>query len=344
MLIEPFRDGHAVALLNNGSLDNLLIDIPKVREEYLMGATFFAEVERVIKSLGGCFLKLPNGKKGYLRETKGLHEGQWLIVQANNYTPPDQALVVSRKITHKGRYVIITPGVLGVNVSREITDDYRRDELVNLIKSSNLDFLNEAGVIIRSASHNATQEDVLSDLAVKFEEFSRVSNVNRTTGGIILSAPSAREIGLRDWEYSNETSVIEEQACFDQFGLWEQILELQTPHVKLNAHAWMSVEPTQGMVVIDINTGGNLGARAHLDANLSACVALPRQLRLRGLGGKIVIEFAPLNKNLRNQVEKKIRLEFKQDKTSVKLAGWTPLGNYELEKSRDRFPLANVKL
>ena len=66
---------------------------------------------------------------------------------------------------------------------------------------------------------------------------------------------------------------------------------------------------------------------------------LPRQLRLRGLGGQVTVDFAPMPKKERAVLEQVLRGAFRADGSETSLAGWTPLGLYELQRKRDRLPL-----
>ena len=76
--------------------------------------------------------------------------------------------------------------------------------------------------------------------------------------------------------------------------------------------------------------------------NIEAIKEIPRQLRLRGLGGKIIIEMGPLLKKYRKKIEE-ILIYNSLSSDKLRIAGWTNLGNLELEKSRDRFPLSNFE-
>ncbi|MFN3607084.1 MAG: ribonuclease E/G, partial [Cypionkella sp.] len=80
---------------------------------------------------------------------------------------------------------------------------------------------------------------------------------------------------------------------------------------------------------------------AALKVNIAAARALPRQLRLRGLGGQVVIDFAPMPKRDRAVLEQVIRAAFKFD-AEVNLAGWTTLGLYEFTRKRDRTALRDL--
>ena len=80
---------------------------------------------------------------------------------------------------------------------------------------------------------------------------------------------------------------------------------------------------------------------ASLKANVAAARDLPRQLRLRGLGGQVVVDFAPMPKRERHILDQVLKAAFKSD-GETNLAGWTVLGLYELTRKRDRLPLAEL--
>ena len=83
-------------------------------------------------------------------------------------------------------------------------------------------------------------------------------------------------------------------------------------------------------------SGADTSPAAALKVNLAAAKALPRALRLRGLGGQVVVDFAPLSKGNRRQVETALRAAFKTCPVDTALVGWTPLGHYELQRKRER--------
>jgi Ribonuclease G/E len=92
-------------------------------------------------------------------------------------------------------------------------------------------------------------------------------------------------------------------------------------------------------VAVDVNTGGDASLAAGLKANIAMARDLPRQLRLRGLGGQITLDLAPMPKKDRRTFESALRAALRQDTTETTLAGWTPLGHFELQRKRDRQPV-----
>ena len=102
----------------------------------------------------------------------------------------------------------------------------------------------------------------------------------------------------------------------------------------------MFIEATRALVAVDVNTGGDFSFAAGLKANLAAARDLPRQLRLRGLGGQVVIDFAPVGKKDRLSIEQVLTRALRADAIDTNIVGWTPLGHLELQRKRERLPLA----
>ena len=101
----------------------------------------------------------------------------------------------------------------------------------------------------------------------------------------------------------------------------------------------MYVEPTRALTAIDVNTGSDASPGAGVKANAAAARAIPRALRILGLGGQVVVDFAPMPKSNRRQIEQTLRAAFKNDPIETSLVGWTTLGNFELQRKRERFPV-----
>jgi Rne/Rng family ribonuclease len=104
----------------------------------------------------------------------------------------------------------------------------------------------------------------------------------------------------------------------------------------------MMIEPTRALVAVDVNTGPDTSPAASLKVNIAAARDLARQLRLRGLGGQVVVDFAPLPKKDRAILDQVIRAAFKGEAAETTLAGWTTLGLFEMTRRRDRLALAET--
>ena len=104
----------------------------------------------------------------------------------------------------------------------------------------------------------------------------------------------------------------------------------------------LAVEATAALVAVDVDTAGGFGGGDGLTANLEAARELPRQLRLRGLGGQVVVDFAPVPKKDRRRVEDALATAFRRDPVETSLHGWTTMGLFEIQRKRERRPLLEL--
>jgi len=319
-------------------VDGQLEELALAYEGLAPGAILRGTVGRPIKGLGGVFIDLPDGGRGFLRQPKGLAPGQRVLVQVSGVTEAGKALPLSLRLMFKSRYAIVTPGAPGLNISRAIRDEEVRAELTTLAEQVMAGAGPDLGLILRSACDDAEPDEIAAD-AVQMRELAQA--VLADISGppeLLLDAPGPHELAWRDW---GTPELLDDSAdALDHHGVRDQIDTLLRADVVLGGGASMAVEPTRALVAVDVNTGSDTSPAAGLKACISAARELPRQLRLRGLGGQVVIDFAPCPKKDRHVLEQTLRKVFRSDGVETTLAGWTPLGNFELQRRRDRQPLA----
>ena len=324
----------AAALMHGGRLEDLLIDGETPRP----GTIYRAIADRPVKGQGGLFLRTPDGN-AFLRQGKGITPGQALLVQVTGHAEPGKAIPVTARILFKSRYAIVTPEAPGQNVSRAIRDEETRARLhaiaAEAMGGSGM------GLILRSACESAGDDEIAADIVQMREVAEAVKSDAEGRGPEKLlegDGPHAR--AWRDWPLPDELG--REPGCFEEFGVLERIDDLCTPRMTLPGGASAFVEPTRALIAVDVNTGTDTSPAAGLKANLALARDLPRQLRLRGLGGQITLDLAPMPKKDRRVFEDALRAAFRRDEVETVLAGWTPLGHYELQRQRARIPLAEV--
>ena len=145
-----------------------------------------------------------------------------------------------------------------------------------------------------------------------------------------------------DWVNPDPDEVIKETNSFETMGIWDHIEKLKHSKSKLPNGASMIIEPTSAFVAVDVNTGNDFSLSAGLKANLAVAKELPNQLSLRGLGGQIIIDFAPSPKKDRKLIETALNSSFRKGKIDTVVVGWTTLGNFELQRKRERIPLSEL--
>ena len=326
----------AAASMLDGQLHDLLIDAPEGR--IAPGAIYRAKAGRPMKGQGGLILQTPDGPL-FLRQTKGISPGDMLLVQTTTYAEPGKATPCTQRLILKSRFAILTPGAPGLNVSRAIRDEARVAELKTLAAPL-AEGLTDMGVILRSAAGEAVDDDIVEDITHLRDLVTTVMSDPEGASARLLDAPRAATLAFHDWPRPDVTDA--DPGSFERHGILDAIDALRRPHTPLPGGAGMFIEPTRALVAVDVNTGGDTSPAAGLKANVAALKALPRALRLRGLGGQIVVDLAPFAKRDRTQLEQVASRALKADGIETTLVGWTPLGHLELQRKRERLPLTEA--
>lgn len=331
VLLDHIAGQEVAVSLIDGHLDDLLIETDSAPPP---GSVYRAICDRPVKGQGGMFLRLSDGAQGFLRQGKGFRPGQPLLVQVTGYADDGKAIPVTSRFLLKSRYCIVTPGAPGVNVSRKIAVEERRASL-RILGEDLMDGC-MAGLILRSASATASDEDISEDIAATRALAEAVlSDEDGKEPELLVEGFAPHALAWSEWTAPAE--IVTTPGCLEVHGVLDQMQALHDAKVSLGSGD-MWVEATRAFVAVDVNTRGDTSPAAALKANLAAARQLPRTLRLRGLGGQIVVDFAPMSKAHRRQVEQSLRAAFKIDPVETSLVGWTSMGLFELQRKRERLP------
>lgn len=335
LALDSLGSAQAAALLVDGRIEDLLVTPPQGASA-APGTIFRGIADRPLKGQGGHFVKLPDTQRGFLRRAEAVRPGQAITVQVVSHPGEDgKAVPLTTKLLFKGRYAIVTPNAPGINLSRRIARPDRRAALTALVDGLDLGGF---GVILRSRAAEADPATVSGELS---ELARRAADVLAAAPGEgparLMEGPDAQAVALREWP--NADLVDTEPGAFARHGVLDGLAEFAGAGVDLpnGASAW--IEPTRAFVAVDVNSGPDTSPAAGFKANLALAGQLPRQLRCRGLGGQIVIDPAPMPKRDRRQVETALRAALATDPVETAIVGWTPLGNLELQRKRERLPL-----
>lgn len=334
IILDRIAGHEAAALMVDGKLDDLLIedngDAPRP------GAIFRAICDRPLKGQGGMMLRLPDGASGFLRQGKGLKPGMAMLVQVTGYAEAGKAVPVTDRVLFKSRYAIVTPGAPGINISRLIIDEQERLRLREIADNGSAD---GEGLILRSLCQGEDADLIAEDIeAMRDLARAVLADADGTEPEALTEGDGPHGLAFREWTASDIHTL---DGGFQTHGVLDQIEALKSPRIGLDG-GHMYVEPTRALVAVDVNTGGDTSPAAALKANLAASRMLPRALRLRGLGGQITVDFAPMSKAHRKQIEQSLRGSFKNDPIETSLVGWSPMGLFELQRKRERLPLADI--
>ncbi len=326
---DTFNSRGCAAMLYDGLLVDLLMD--SGTDAVVPEAIYFATAGRDLPRQKAMMVDLGAGATGFLKY-KTPPKDRTFLVQGKTHVGEGKAAPVRESPLLKGRYVILVLGESGaVNVSKAIDAD-RRDAL----KTAVADVAGDASVILRTECQNGLLADIIAEvrdmISLAADIRARCSDGGIAVG-LVHAAPSARALALRDW---GDVPIIDEAGCFERLGVADQIESLDSPIAGLPNGARMVIESTSALVAVDVDTGGDFGGDAGARANFACAGDLPRQLRLRGLGGQIVIDPAPMPKRDRTRFEMILRKALTGDDVPTEMVGWTKLGHYELQRKRSR--------
>ncbi len=333
IILDHLQGREAAALIVDGRLEDLLIDNDGPRH----GAIYRAVADRPVKGQGGLFLRIPEGT-AFLRVVKGIAPGDTMLVQVTGHAEDGKALPVTQKLLFKSRYAIVTPDAPGLNISRAIRDDDLRDTLLGIAHEVMGD--SPMGLILRSSCAVADPAEIAEDIAAMADLAAAVQADTTGDAECLTEGDGPHALAWRDWV--DPAEIVTAKDGFATHGVTDMIAELAAPLVRLSGGAFAYIEPTRALVAVDVNTGADTSPAAALKANIALARDLPRQLRLRGLGGQITLDLAPMPKKDRRAFEMAIKAAFRADSVETVMAGWTPLGHYELQRQRSRLPLTEL--
>jgi ribonuclease G len=311
-----------------------------------------------------------------------VHEGEEIIVQVVKDPIGEKGARLSANVTIPGRLLVLVPNQPGIALSRRIEDEAERARLIALgeamIVEANGSLVPGGGYILRSAAIGAELRDLREDAERLAESWRPVmarrqsanspatlshdlDPVERTmrdevdvqTTRVLIddreSVEAARAYCRRAMpeaesriEFFSGPGVL-----FDLYDLDDEIDRLIEPRVPLPSGGWITLEGTEALTAIDVNSGSFTAStgleETSLSVNLEAADEIGRQLRLRGVGGLIVIDFIHLNEpeNIQRVLDV-LATSLSKDRTPTQISPMSEFGLVEITRKRIRDPLAKL--
>ena len=307
--------------------------------------------------------------------TELVRQGQDIMVQVVKDPLGTKGARLTTDITLPSRYLVFMPGASHVGVSQRIESEVERERLKNIV-SQQCDEL--GGFIIRTAAEGVGEAELAQDAAFLKRLWSKVLQ-RKTRQGSRTTLYGELAIGqriLRDFvgtelarirvdsrqmfevltEFTREyvpelTDKFElytgRQPIFDLFDIENEIQRVLDRKVELKSGGYLIIDQTEAMTTIDINTGAFVGHRnleeTIFNTNIEATQAIARQLRLRNLGGIIIIDFIDmLSEEHRRRVLHSLEQALGKDRVKTNINGFTQLGLVEMTRKRTRESLEHV--
>src|SRR5512136_2460011 len=304
-----------------------------------------------------------------------LQEGQELLVQVSKEPIGTKGARITSHISLPGRHLVFMPTVDHVGVSRRIENEIERERLKEIVERTKI---SSAGFIIRTVSEGKSEEDLLADmqyLTMLWDEIVK-KNEKAHAPSLIHSDLDVTQKVVRDIlaedvdrivvdskpEYDKIVHFIttfmpkikysiefyeENEPIFDHFGLEVEISRALGRKVWLKSGGYIIIEQTEALTAIDVNTGRYVGKHnledTILKTNLEAVKEIAYQLRLRNIGGIIIIDFIDMEKEVnRDKVFNALEEALKSDKSKTNILKMSELGLVEMTRKRVRESLGRM--
>jgi len=303
-----------------------------------------------------------------------VEKGQEILAQVVKEEVGKKGANMTTFLSIPGRCVVLMPGSDSAGISRKISGEQRRSQLRDTMLS--MDLPEGIGWIVRTASVDITQEALKQDVEYLLGLWNEIKNKGQEMNGVgqvyedhrsVLRFlrehydPSIQEILVDDRtaleqvkefvkmlpEQQRDVKVRLHQGArpiFNQYSIEDQIESIYQPQVSLPSGGSIVIDPTEALVAIDVNSGSTSKGKnfdaSIFQANLEAASELARQLRLRDLGGLIVVDFIDMrNKKHILAVEKEVKTAMKKDKAKVDFSRISKFGLMQISRQKLGAPI-----
>lgn len=299
-----------------------------------------------------------------------IKKGQEMIVQVTKNPINQKGAMLTTFISLPGRFGVLMPGNTTKGVSRKIDEEDERKRLVGILKSIKIP--EGFGMIVRTAGKNATKTMMTSDLKYLMRVWKNIDKLamEDKAPSLLYREQTLAVRSLRDYFTTDITEILidcpetfkevqdfigliapkqkkivklfkGEKPIFSKYQLEEQISSIYKREVQLKSGGCIVIEQTEAMVTIDVNSGKSTKKKnieeTAFYTNLEAGEEVARQLRLRDMGGLIVVDFIDMKERKHKaEITKTLKKYLKDDKAKTKVGGITTFGLLEMSRQRIR--------
>jgi ribonuclease E len=351
-----------------GVIHNIDTNLQAAFVSYGTGKNGFLQIDEVHPEYWLSHHEPAKGKK-FPPIQKVLKAGQEVLVQVVKEPTGSKGAFLTTWISLAGRFLVLTPGQEQIGISRKVEDDDERARLRELMNG--IDPGQNLGVIVRTVSAGTTKTTLRNDLQYLKRVWRdiRKKGTEVTAPSLVYQEPGLSERAVRDyltadvgeiWVDSEEVaqSIRETVSLlfprkkdlvhlyadvrtpmWDRFNLRRQLDQIYTREVQLPSGGRLVFDQTEALMAIDINSGkisgkGNFEAMAH-KTNMEAAETIARHLRLRDIGGQVVIDFIEMREKKHVlEVEKTLRAAMKNDRARHDVGRMSSFGLLELVRQR----------
>ena len=371
IIISVTKDETRMALLEGERLMEYILE--RTGGSYLVGSIFKGTVQRVVRSIQAAFVDIGLEQNAFLyMGNQTLTEGESVTLQISKDARGAKGPAATRDITLPGKFLVLLLNAPYIGLSRKITDSKERERLEKICHKL---CPKDLGLVVRTAAERVSEELLQKDIEDLLGQY-RVLKAREK----VAKAPELlhRDLDLsirivRDYLSMNIDEIVvdnpqvfdrlknlldnldvaaprltlREDDVFSYYGLNEAIKETTSHVVALPGGGSLVIDYTEAMTVIDVNSG-SFNARDNLEEtvweiNRQAAVEIARQLRLRDIGGIIVVDFIDMHKDAHKlEIMSVLQDALDKDRMQPKVQDITLLNLVEITRKKSRQNLSNA--
>ena len=378
LLINKQDNLKTIMLVENG----ILVEKHEEHEKQkrLEGNIYLGNVVNVLKGMQAAFIDIGEARHSLIKVqdilpkvdiTKEeqqenpiedvLKEGEKIIIQIKKDGTASKGAKVSTHINLSGRFAVLMPDTKIITVSQKIENEGKRKKLIEIAKKV---LPANTGVILRTSSENATEEEIQKDIQELEEKWIKIREKATKTqkapellyDNMALIRRTAIDIIDRGLEriIVNDKKIYEdvkkmlndmknvkieliEENLFNIYSLSSQIEKMENRKIWLKCGGFITIDRTEALTAIDVNTGKYIGKKnleeTIYKVNQEATVEMARQLRVRDIGGRIIIDYIDMHKDENKElIEKLLKEQLKKDRAKTQAVGFTKLNLFEMTR------------
>ena len=370
LIINKNKQGETICLIENGKLLERYENNQETKNNRLEGNIYAGRVADIVPGMQAAFIDYGDNKKGFIHFKDAIPQIDEKVEKPSMPSDTDIRKVlkpnskilihekkgakVSTHISLPSKYIVFMPNTSIITISQKIEDKAQKDRLLNLMKD-NLPKGN--GAVVRTLAQDVSDKEIIEDIKKISNKWNDIqSKYNKTQSGkLIYECESVAEkivIDLKlDRIITNSKEIFEnmknisdaevefskEENLLDMYDIEKQIEKSTERKIWLNCGGFITIDKTEALTAVDVNTGKFTGKK-DLEAtifkvNKEATIEIAKQLRLRDIGGIIIIDYIDMkNEDNKNAIEVLLKEELKKDRAKTQVEGFTKLNLMELTR------------
>ena len=368
LIVDKDENSKVIAVVENGKLVEIYEENEESKKARNEGNIYLGIVKDIIPGMQAAFVDIGTEKNSFIHVKDVIPQVDEKIekrpnVKIKDVIKPNQKILIqiqkdsndkkgARTSTHiklTGKYLVLMPNTNIVTISQKIIDEKEKQRLLDIIKA---ELPENTGAILRTAAEHKSKEEIKKDfeqLMKKWEKIKTKFNNGKNSPEVLFRSPSIIEkIEVNDQDEYNEIKemlvdmgenikIELKDGLLEKYELRKQIEKSKQRKIWLNCGGFITIDPTEALIAIDVNSGKFTGKSTLEETiykvNYEATIEIAKQLRLRDIGGIIIIDYIDMLKpENKEKIENLLKECLKQDRAKTQVEGFTNLNLMELTR------------